>query len=90
MARRERMRMVLAGCAQDAAMMRFARERAALLSVTCVVHEAVPERLVLEVSGPEALVGAFEMACRLGPPGCLAPDILCESEWGESEWEDEA
>lgn len=77
MSRRERMRLELDGCAAIDAILRFAQERAALMAVACVVVESGPARVVFDVAGPEAMVGAFEMACRLGPAGCLVPVVRC-------------
>ncbi|MFW7267290.1 hypothetical protein ACMAUO_04875 [Gluconacetobacter sp. Hr-1-5] len=77
MSRWERMRLELEGCTAVEAIVGFARERAALMALECVVVESGPGRVVFDVAGPEPLVGAFEMACSLGPAGCLVPVVRC-------------
>ncbi|MBB2205013.1 hypothetical protein [Gluconacetobacter takamatsuzukensis] len=77
MSRRERMRLELDGCTAVDAILCFAHERAALMGLECVVVEAGAARVVFEVAGPEPMVGAFEMACSLGPAGCPVPVMRC-------------
>ncbi|MFT8778148.1 MAG: hypothetical protein ABF893_16060 [Gluconacetobacter liquefaciens] len=77
MSRWERMRLELDGCAAVEAIVGFAHERAALMALECAVVERGPTRVVLDVAGPEPLVGAFEMACSLGPGECLVPVVRC-------------
>ncbi|MFT9093219.1 MAG: hypothetical protein ABF479_19810 [Gluconacetobacter sp.] len=85
MSRWERMRLELDGCAAVEAIVGFAHERAALMALACVVVETGPARVVLDVAGPEPLVGAFEMACRLGPAECLVPVGRCRPGAGDDE-----
>lgn len=77
MSRWERMCLELEGCMAVEAILCLARERAALMALECVAVETGPARVVFEVAGPEPLVGAFEMACSLGPAGYVVPVVRC-------------
>lgn len=52
---------------------RFAQTRAKRLSLNGGIQYG-PERAFVRVEGPEALVGAFEMACIIGPECCSIVD----------------
>ena len=56
----------------------FARRRAARLSLDLEERGASSESFACRVSGPLALVDAFEMACSLGPLDCLVLDVWRE------------
>ena len=51
----------------------FARTRARRLSLIGEIQFG-PERAIVRIEGPEALVGAFEMACIIGPEACSIDD----------------
>ena len=53
----------------------FVAERAAWLSLERAVHTSSPVRFEMTVSGPEALVGALEMACTLGPLDTIVDSV---------------
>jgi hypothetical protein len=48
---------------------RFAQTRARRLSLNGAIQSG-PEHAIVRIEGPEALVGAFEMACIIGPETC--------------------
>ena len=48
---------------------RFAQTRARRLSLNGTIQYS-PQRAIVRIEGPEALVGAFEMACIIGPESC--------------------
>ena len=56
----------------------FARRRAARLSLKLEEGGASAQSFACRVSGPLALVDAFEMACSLGPLDCLVLDVWRE------------
>jgi len=53
----------------------FVRRRAARLSLDLEERSSSPQSFACRVSGPLALVDAFEIACRLGPLDCLVMDV---------------
>jgi acylphosphatase len=59
----------------DAGYLHFIAERAAWLSLTGWATSVAPGRTEVMVAGPEALVGALEMACVLGPLDALVDTI---------------
>jgi acylphosphatase len=54
---------------------RFAEIRARRLGLTGWIEETSGNRVLVHVEGPEALIGAFEMAC------CLGPDTTMVEDW---------
>lgn len=54
----------------------FARHRAARLDLVLKVTASSPARMVMSVSGQEALVDMFEMALSLGPSDCIVHDVM--------------
>jgi hypothetical protein len=53
----------------------FVRRRAARLALKLDEGEGSTLRFACRVSGPIALIDAFEMACSLGPLDCLVLDV---------------
>jgi hypothetical protein len=53
----------------------FAAHRAARLSVCHSVVSGSATSAVIRLTGPEALIDAFEMALSLGPRDCLVRDV---------------
>ena len=53
----------------------FARHRARRLSLTIEFGACDETSATVSITGQEALVDAFEMACSLGPYDCLVLDI---------------
>jgi hypothetical protein len=53
----------------------FAAHRAARLSVAHSILAQDAGRALVRVSGPEALIDAFEMALSLGPHSCVVRDV---------------
>ena len=53
----------------------FARHRARRLDLTIEMGSADIDRTTMTVSGADALVDMFEMACSLGPYDCIIHDI---------------
>lgn len=53
----------------------FARHRAARLDLRVNALEADASGANVALSGPTALLEAFEMACSLGPLDCLVLDV---------------
>jgi acylphosphatase len=53
----------------------FARHRADRLDIDLDVNACSGTRVSLSVSGQEALVDMFEMACSLGPTDCIVMDV---------------
>ncbi len=51
----------------------FAEDRVHRLDLRASIVE-VGERVEIEVEGPEAMLGAFEMACCVGPDRCLVEE----------------
>ena len=54
----------------------FARHRAARLDLDAGAPDLHPDRIRITVSGQDALVDAFEVACSLGPIDCLVDDVV--------------
>ena len=52
---------------------RFAQIRARRLSLNGGIQFG-PKHAIVRIEGPEALVGAFEMACIIGPEACSIDD----------------
>ncbi|WP_244618753.1 hypothetical protein [Rhizobium sp. 18065] len=53
----------------------FARHRAARLDLALTIGICDTAACMLTVSGPDALIDAFEMAVSLGPYDCIILDI---------------
>lgn len=53
----------------------FATHRATRLSLGCEAVSQSPTRAVFRLTGPEAMIDAFEMALSLGPADCLVHDV---------------
>ena len=70
-----RRRYAIAGRMQTADYLAFVADRAAWLGISGWVEAAGPGEVRLVAAGPEALVGALEMACTLGPLTALVADI---------------
>jgi len=60
----------------------FVADRAAWLSLSGWVGSEPDKQVTVVVAGPEALVGALEMACVLGPLDALVDTIQAELEPG--------
>ncbi|MEM7045302.1 MAG: hypothetical protein AAF543_21030 [Pseudomonadota bacterium] len=54
----------------------FAEERARRLSLKGDIRWGAQHAMV-RIEGPEALIGAFEMACIIGPESCQVDDWRC-------------
>ena len=52
---------------------KFAQARARRLALDGSIRYG-PKRAIIRIEGPEALVGAFEMACIIGPEACSIVD----------------
>ncbi|MCC5958951.1 MAG: hypothetical protein JJU08_06395 [Rhodobacteraceae bacterium] len=59
----------------EASFAEFAAHRAARLSLSHRMIEQDSGRALVQLSGPEALVDAFEMALSLGPHTCIVRDV---------------
>jgi acylphosphatase len=70
-------RMHIAG-AIGADYLRFVMSRAHWLGIAGWARTAGQGRVEVVAAGPEALVGALEMACILGPLDTLVDDLRCE------------
>jgi hypothetical protein len=53
----------------------FARHRAARLDLALAIDACDSGRATVRVSGQEALVDMFEMACSLGPRDCIIREV---------------
>lgn len=62
----------------------FAAHRARRLSVAHALVVGGPDRAVVRLTGPEALIDAFEMALSLGPRDCLVRDVRRLDNAGET------
>jgi hypothetical protein len=62
----------------------FARHRAARLDLALEMGACNAERATMRVSGQEALVDMFEMACSLGPSDCIIRDVTRADAWNET------
>jgi hypothetical protein len=60
----------------------FTRHRAARLDLVLVVGACDARRATMRVSGQEALVDMFEMACSLGPSDCIIREVT--RAWNET------
>lgn len=58
-----------------ASFLNFARHRAGRLDLDLDVGVCSATRMALSVTGQEALVDMFEMACSLGPYDCIVHDV---------------
>ncbi len=54
----------------------FARDRARRLALASVIRRSSRSKIVVMVRGEPDLIGAFEMACSLGPPDALVHDVV--------------
>ena len=54
----------------------FARHRARRLDIALTIGACSAAAIELSVAGDEVLVDAFEMACSLGPYGCIILDVV--------------
>lgn len=58
-----------------ASFLSFARHRAGRLDLDLSVGDCCETAVAVSVSGQEALVDMFEMACSLGPYDCIVLDV---------------
>ena len=58
---------------------RFVRDRARRLALAAVVRHCSRSEIVVAVTGEPELIGAFEMACSLGPPDALVHDVRLQA-----------
>ena len=70
-----RMRYVIAGRIDVASYLDFIAERAGWLDISGWARAEGAQSVTLVAAGPEALVGALEMACTLGPLNALVESI---------------
>lgn len=70
--------LVFSGRLRPASFAAFARHRADRLDLALDALDAGPSAATASVSGPAALIDAFEMACSLGPLDCLVLDVTRE------------
>ena len=62
----------------------FAERRARRLDLHARLDDASPRAVTMTVAGEADLIDAFEMACSLGPAGCLVRDFArVPSRWAE-------
>lgn len=59
------------------AFLAFAKARADRLSLKGWIEVAGNDRVLAHVEGPDSLVGAFEMACCIGPEQSMVDDWTC-------------
>jgi acylphosphatase len=64
-------RFVLRGKLNGSTFLAFAADRAAWLAIDGWARLTAPEEVTIVAAGPEAMVGAFEMALMLGPLDAL-------------------
>ncbi len=76
-----RLRYRIAGRIDPATYLAFVADRARWLDIHGWVAAVAPGRVELVAAGPEALVGALEMACTLGPLDALVETIEAEEEF---------
>jgi acylphosphatase len=72
----------IAGRLDVPAYLAFVADRARWLDLRGWVQAVDPTRIELVAAGPEALVGALEMACTLGPLDALVHTIEAAEEQG--------
>ena len=53
----------------------FAEHRASRLDLHARLDDASPQAVTMTVAGEADLIDAFEIACSLGPAGCLVRDF---------------
>jgi hypothetical protein len=70
--------LVFTGRFHAASFAAFARHRAGRLDLALDALETGPSAITAAVTGPAALIDAFEMACSLGPLDCLVLDVTRE------------
>lgn len=63
------------GSLPEASFAEFAAHRAAKLSLTHRIIAQDAGRAVVRLTGPPALIDAFEMALSLGPQACIVRDV---------------
>ncbi len=68
-------RYAIAGRLNLAEYLTFVAERAHWLGLSGWAAAAGPQSVTVVAAGPEALVGALEMACTLGPQDALIEDL---------------
>jgi hypothetical protein len=68
-------RFLFTGAMSPASFEQFARHRAARLSLAIAIGASEERFFDVTVSGDEALVDMFEMACSLGPYDCIIMDV---------------
>jgi acylphosphatase len=66
----------------DTSFLDFISERAGWLSLSGWARHMEPGRVDVVAAGPEALVGALEMACTLGPLNALVESVTTRGETG--------
>jgi len=69
-------KLVFLGYFEVIAFLDFVSERAGRLDIDVVVEVFGAERFEILVTGQPGLIDAFEMACSLGPLGCLVLEVL--------------
>lgn len=72
---RQRVLMRFEGRLQAASFAEFAAHRARRLSLAHAILAQDGRRALIAVSGPPALVDAFEMALSLGPQDCIVEEV---------------
>ena len=58
---------------------RFVRDRAQRLALDAVVRHSSRSEIIVAVVGEPELIGAFEMACSLGPSDALVHDVRMQA-----------
>jgi len=74
------LRFAIAGRIDPAAYLAFVAERARWLALRGWGRATGADSVALVAAGPEALVGALEMACILGPTGAVVGTIETEDD----------
>ncbi len=60
----------------------FVRDRARRLELAAVIRRSSRSEIMVAVAGEPDLIGAFEMACSLGPSDALVHDVRMQAiEW---------
>jgi acylphosphatase len=75
-----RLRYAIAGRMSVGDYLTFVAERARWFGISGWVEAETAERVTLVAAGPEAMVGALEMACTLGPISALIDSIESSEE----------
>ena len=76
--------LIFKGSLDPARFIDFAEHRARRLDLQARLDDASPRAVTMTVAGEADLIDAFEIACSLGPAGCLIRDIArLPSRWAE-------